>query len=448
MIMKDNAHFLVKSLPALESLRKNVPSELIIVDTGSTDASKDVALKYTEKVVDFAWTGDFAAARNFGIAKCRGDWVLILDTDEVFADTTELEEFFNDKNKNGGYNSATYMFHNHFNATIETKEEDLEKETYTTIAIPRCFRRIQDGRPVMYAGSIHEYIPAENLYPLYEAKTYVNHFGYAYLTEDQKKLKNARNAAGLIAEEKKYPDDLRIAQLLINEDFDCKYEKSRVMLGRLCGIGKPYEESVCKQPLFHAIIKYYHDSSIHKEAVAASFKYFENFGKNNSVALNILYLCASSRFALGDFVGAYEDLQDTYRLYEDKKAGWLDESLSMHTQNNIYTLPAFETYLQALTLKIMYNTGMFDEAWGFYKKHLAQSDANQFIVKRIQELEESVQPLCKRYFLEELTLPYNGVQKNKILFPPLTEEETELAKSYVLTPAETPAAPAGIEDTQ
>lgn len=57
--------------------------EIIVVDTGSTDNSKDIALKFTSKVYDFKWNDDFAAARNFSISKAKGDWILVLDPDEV-----------------------------------------------------------------------------------------------------------------------------------------------------------------------------------------------------------------------------------------------------------------------------------------------------------------------------------------------------------------------------
>ena len=54
----------------LDSIRDLV-EEIIIVDTGSTDRTKEIAANYTEKVYDFAWVDDFAAARNFAFSKSR-----------------------------------------------------------------------------------------------------------------------------------------------------------------------------------------------------------------------------------------------------------------------------------------------------------------------------------------------------------------------------------------
>lgn len=56
--------------------------EIIFVDTGSTDQTRDIALKYTDKVYDFEWIKDFSAARNFAASKATKDWVLAVDCDE------------------------------------------------------------------------------------------------------------------------------------------------------------------------------------------------------------------------------------------------------------------------------------------------------------------------------------------------------------------------------
>ena len=57
--------------------------ELIIVDTGSTDRTVNVAKKYTDKVfVKEFIPWNFSDARNYGIAKATGDWIMIVDADE------------------------------------------------------------------------------------------------------------------------------------------------------------------------------------------------------------------------------------------------------------------------------------------------------------------------------------------------------------------------------
>jgi tetratricopeptide (TPR) repeat protein len=57
--------------------------ELVVVDTGSTDRTRDIAARAGARVLDFTWIDDFAAARQFSWDACTGDWVLWLDADDV-----------------------------------------------------------------------------------------------------------------------------------------------------------------------------------------------------------------------------------------------------------------------------------------------------------------------------------------------------------------------------
>ena len=56
--------------------------EIIVVDTGSTDRTKEIAARYGAKVFDFAWRDDFAAARNESLRHATGDWIFWLDADD------------------------------------------------------------------------------------------------------------------------------------------------------------------------------------------------------------------------------------------------------------------------------------------------------------------------------------------------------------------------------
>jgi glycosyltransferase involved in cell wall biosynthesis len=59
--------------------------EIILVDTGSSDRTKDVAFIYNARIFDFPWQNDFSAARNYSLSKASGRWILILDADELIA---------------------------------------------------------------------------------------------------------------------------------------------------------------------------------------------------------------------------------------------------------------------------------------------------------------------------------------------------------------------------
>ena len=79
MIVKNEEKMLPRCLDSLSGLW----DELIIVDTGSTDETKEIAKKYTDKVYDFTWTGNFSDARNYSFSKAKGDYIYSADADEV-----------------------------------------------------------------------------------------------------------------------------------------------------------------------------------------------------------------------------------------------------------------------------------------------------------------------------------------------------------------------------
>ena len=79
MIVKNEEEVLGRCLDSAAGL----VDEVVIVDTGSTDGTKGVALSYTDRVYDFPWTDDFAAARNFAFSKGRMDYLMWLDADDV-----------------------------------------------------------------------------------------------------------------------------------------------------------------------------------------------------------------------------------------------------------------------------------------------------------------------------------------------------------------------------
>jgi glycosyltransferase involved in cell wall biosynthesis len=66
----------------LESVRGLV-DEYVIVDTGSTDRTKEIAKSFGAKVLSFAWSDDFSEARNESLRHAKGDWIIFLDADET-----------------------------------------------------------------------------------------------------------------------------------------------------------------------------------------------------------------------------------------------------------------------------------------------------------------------------------------------------------------------------
>lgn len=81
----------------LESI-KSVTNEIIVVDTGSTDNTKEIASQYTDKIYDFVWCDDFSAARNETLKHATSDWILVIDCDERLSDPERLKKLLEYKN--------------------------------------------------------------------------------------------------------------------------------------------------------------------------------------------------------------------------------------------------------------------------------------------------------------------------------------------------------------
>lgn len=81
MIVQNEEDFLEQSLNSV----KGLVDEIIIVDTGSTDKTKEIAKKFTPKIFEVKWGDDFAVARNESLKQATGNWILILDADEIIS---------------------------------------------------------------------------------------------------------------------------------------------------------------------------------------------------------------------------------------------------------------------------------------------------------------------------------------------------------------------------
>ncbi|MCP5464785.1 MAG: glycosyltransferase [Deltaproteobacteria bacterium] len=161
MIVKDEAHNLVELL----SKAKLHCDEMIIVDTGSTDNSVQVAKEAGASVYAYAWQNDFSKARNFSIEKAMGDWILVLDADERLSDAGwqkiketiagRSESFFNLAQIN--YVNDPYVHGFQSNSFLETGFE--QYKGFTISWLVRLFRNHMGYR---FQGAVHEHLCQNN----------------------------------------------------------------------------------------------------------------------------------------------------------------------------------------------------------------------------------------------------------------------------------------------
>jgi glycosyltransferase involved in cell wall biosynthesis/2-polyprenyl-3-methyl-5-hydroxy-6-metoxy-1,4-benzoquinol methylase len=94
LIVKNEEDNLSRCLKSIN----NIVDEIIIVDTGSTDTTKEIASRFTDKIYDLEWEeedglGNFARARNHSLSKCSGDYILWMDADEELINAINLMQF-------------------------------------------------------------------------------------------------------------------------------------------------------------------------------------------------------------------------------------------------------------------------------------------------------------------------------------------------------------------
>lgn len=168
-----------KCLDSLTSLRKEIPCELIVTDTGCDAALRGLVDRYADSVNEFTWCNDFSAARNQGLSLSRGEWYMFLDDDEWFIDTKEIVDFF----KKGYYKQFDHAYY------IQRNFSDWEGNSYSDSYVLRILKRTED---MHFEGKIHEYLLPEKKKGL-ALKTAVCHYGYIYKTDEDARKHYERN---------------------------------------------------------------------------------------------------------------------------------------------------------------------------------------------------------------------------------------------------------------
>lgn len=159
MIVKNEEKVLERCLQSI----KDIPDEIIIVDTGSTDCTKEIAKKWTPHVYDFKWIDDFSAARNESFRHATKDYILWLDADDVLLrqDKTALQKLKHSLQPQ--IDAVSMKYHAHFD-----KQGNVISSAFR-------FRLLKRERQYRWIGVVHEHIPVTEQDQTYQSNIVVTH---------------------------------------------------------------------------------------------------------------------------------------------------------------------------------------------------------------------------------------------------------------------------------
>ena len=187
MIVKNEERFLEQCLNSV----KGLVDEIIVVDTGSTDNTKQIAQKFTDKIFNFEWCDDFSAARNESLKHATGDWILVLDADETIAerDHQRIKEILEHTKKT----SISLIHRNYINYSnaagwISSKTDIYSESKIASGWYPESIIRLfKNNQNILFKGVVHESILNSLTEPdkLFKLGIPIHHYGKL----NEKKLK-------------------------------------------------------------------------------------------------------------------------------------------------------------------------------------------------------------------------------------------------------------------
>lgn len=236
-----------RNIESALSWAKNVAFEQIVVDTGSTDRTVEIAEKMGAKVYNFEWCDDFSAAKNFAIEKASGNWIAFLDADEYFSpiDAKKLMIFLRRIMKD------PHMKANYHVINCRLDNVDDEGKLISSIDQDRIFRNLPQCR---YSGRVHERfnIPLENVVSVDEIK--IIHTGYSR-SEHEQTNKSSRNVELSRLELAENPNDLNQKAFLadslkLSDDKNEQKEADTLFSEVIAGWNTVFPDLLAKAYLF------------------------------------------------------------------------------------------------------------------------------------------------------------------------------------------------------
>ena len=312
MITKNEEAFLEQCLNSV----KDIVDEIIIVDTGSTDKTKEIAKKFNAKVIDFKWVDDFSAARNESIRHATKDWVLVLDADEVIEkkDLIKIKDAIKNAQDFVGFSLEQRSYINNFFEGAVKNDSDFELiKDYPFYISHFLVRLFKNGLGIYFKHKVHELVEDsinEKKLKYRKIKVILHHFG-SLKDENLISDKTGQYSKIILKQLEEEPESARY-----------NYQAARMYLGRndFSNALKYFEKTSKINPdyklVFSEIAKIYLQMNDKNRAVEYFKKSIKNNQNNPSPANNLAVVYMS----MGKFENAKKILEEQLKKHPENKA--------------------------------------------------------------------------------------------------------------------------------
>ena len=312
MITKNEEKYLGQCLNSVNDL----VDEIVIVDTGSTDKTKEIAKKFNAKIYDFKWIDNFSAARNESLKHATRDWILVFDADEVVEkhDLIKMKDAIENANNFAGFSLEQRSYLNNYFEGAAENDSDFELVKNYRFYLPHNLVRLfKNNQGLHFKHKVHELvedsITEQNL--IYKRLDVVlHHFGS--LKDEKLIIEKTEQYSRIILEQlKENPDSARY-----------NYQAARMYLGtkdfaNALKFFKITAKLNTKYKLvFSEIAKVYLQMNDKNKAIEYFKKSMKHNPENPSPANNL----AVVHMSLGKFQKAREILEEQLKKHPENDA--------------------------------------------------------------------------------------------------------------------------------
>lgn len=145
MIVKNEEDVIARCLDSVQG----IADEIIIVDTGSTDRTKEIVRTFTDKLYDFAWINNFEAARNYSFSMATMEYILWLDADDIILEKDRVQFLELKRTLDRTVDSVSMHYHL------------CRDEQGNVTSSLRRNRLVKRSRKFQWVGSVHEYLAVQ-----------------------------------------------------------------------------------------------------------------------------------------------------------------------------------------------------------------------------------------------------------------------------------------------